>query len=90
MDIKFLNVGFGNMVAANKIVSIVTAESAPVKRIIQEAKDNGTLINATYGRKSRSVIVMDSGHIVLSAIQPETVANRIDSKDSYISEDTED
>lgn len=90
MEIKFLNVGFGNMVAANKIVSIVTAESAPVKRIIQEAKDNGTLINATYGRKSRSVIVMDSGHIVLSAIQPETVANRIDSKDSYISEDTED
>lgn len=90
MEIRFLNVGFGNMVAANKIVSIVTAESAPVKRIIQEAKDNGTLINATYGRKSRSVIVMDSGHIVLSAIQPETVANRIDSKDNYISEDTED
>lgn len=90
MDIKFLNVGFGNMVAANKIVSIVTAESAPVKRIIQEAKDNGTLINATYGRKSRSVIVMDSGHVVLSAIQPETVANRIDSKDNYITEETED
>ena len=69
MDIKLINIGFGNIVAANRIISII--------RIIQEARDNGTLIDATYGRRTRAVIVTDSGHIILSAVQPETVANRL-------------
>ena len=67
MDIKLINIGFGNIVAANRIISIISPESAPIKRIIQEARDNGTLIDATYGRRTRAVIVTDSGHIILSA-----------------------
>ena len=74
---KLINIGFGNMVSANRLVAIVSPESAPIKRIIQEARDNGTLIDATYGRRTRAVIVTDSGHIILSAVQPETVANRL-------------
>ncbi|NLO48382.1 MAG: DUF370 domain-containing protein [Clostridiales bacterium] len=74
---KLINIGFGNMVFANRIIAIVSPESAPIKRIIQDAKDSGNLIDATYGRRTRAVIICDSGHIVLSAIQPETVANRI-------------
>ena len=66
---QLINIGFGNMVTANRIISIVSPESAPIKRIIQEAKDQKTAIDATYGRKTRAVIFMDSGHIVLSAIQ---------------------
>ena len=73
---KLINIRFGNMVSANRIISIVSPESAPIKRIIQEAKDKGTAIDATYGRKTRAVIFMDSGHIVLSAIQTETIASR--------------
>ena len=73
---QLINIGFGNVVAANRIVSIVSPESAPIKRIISEARDRGELIDATYGRRTRSVLVTDSGHIVLSAIQPETVSNR--------------
>ena len=73
---KLINIGFGNMVSANRIITIVSPESAPIKRIIQDARDNGALIDATYGRRTRAVIVMDSGHVILSAIQPETVANR--------------
>ena len=69
MDIKLINIGFGNIVAANRIISIISPESAPIKRIIQEARDNGTLIDATYGRRTRAVIVTDSGHIILSAVQ---------------------
>ena len=64
MDIKLINIGFGNIVAANRIISIISPESAPIKRIIQEARDNGTLIDATYGRRTRAVIVTDSGHII--------------------------
>lgn len=75
---KLLNIGFGNIIALNRVVSIVNSDSAPIKRMIQEAKDNKMAIDATFGRKTRAVIVMDSGHIVLSAIQPETVAARID------------
>lgn len=75
---KLINIGFGNMVAAGRIISIVSPESAPIKRIIREGEDKGLLINATYGRRTRAVIIMDSGHIVLSSIQPETVANRIE------------
>ncbi len=82
MDIKLVNIGFGNIVAANRIVAIVSPESAPIKRIIQEAREKGVLIDATYGRRTRAVIVVDSGHVILSAVQPETVANRLSSKDT--------
>jgi len=77
MDVHLINIGFGNMVSAGRIVAIVSPESAPVKRIIQEARDDGTLIDATYGRRTRSVIVTDSDHVILSAVQPETVAHRM-------------
>ncbi len=76
MDIQLLNIGFGNIVSANRIVAIVSPESAPIKRIITDARDRSQLIDATYGRRTRAVIVMDSSHVVLSAIQPETVAHR--------------
>jgi len=74
--VKLINIGFGNMVSAGRIITIVSPESAPIKRIVQDARDNGVLIDATYGRRTRAVIVMDSNHVILSAIQPETVANR--------------
>lgn len=74
---KLINIGFGNMVSANRLIAIVSPESAPIRRIIQEARDKGVLIDATYGRRTRAVIIMDSDHIILSAKQPETVANRI-------------
>lgn len=77
MDIKLVNIGFGNIVAANRIISIISPESAPIKRIIQESRDKGMLVDATYGRRTRAVVVVDSGHIILSAVQPETVANRL-------------
>lgn len=73
---KLINIGFGNMVSASRIIAIVSPESAPIKRIIQEGKESGRLIDATYGRRTRAVIIADSGHIILSAIQPETVAGR--------------
>lgn len=81
MDIKLVNIGFGNIVAANRIVAIVSPESAPIKRIIQEVREKGILIDATYGRRTRAVIVVDSGHVILSAVQPETVANRLSCRD---------
>ena len=77
MDIKLVNIGFGNIVAANRIISIISPESAPIKRIIQEARDKGMLVDATYGRRTRAVVVVDSGQIILSAVQPETVDNRM-------------
>ena len=77
MDVKLINIGFGNVVAANRIIATISPESAPIKRIIQEARDRGLLIDATYGRRTRAVVVTDSGHILLSAVQPETVANRL-------------
>ena len=77
MDVKLINIGFGNVVAANRIIAIISPESAPIKRIIQEARDKGLLIDATYGRRTRAVVVTDSGHIILSAVQPETVASRL-------------
>ncbi|MBW4517943.1 MAG: DUF370 domain-containing protein [Timaviella obliquedivisa GSE-PSE-MK23-08B] len=83
MDIKLINIGFGNIVSANRVIAIVSPESAPIKRIINDARDRGQLVDATYGRRTRAVIISDSGHVVLSAIQPETVANRfVVSKDS--------
>jgi len=83
MDIQLINIGFGNIVSANRIIAIVSPESAPIKRIITEAKEKGQLIDATYGRRTRGVIITDSNHVILSAIQPETVAHRfIVNKDS--------
>ncbi len=75
---KLLNIGFGNIIALDKVVAIVSTDSAPIKRMIQETKDNKMAIDATYGRKTRAAIIMESGHIVLSALQPETVAARVD------------
>lgn len=80
MDIKLINIGFGNIVSADRIIAIVSPESAPIKRVIQEARERSMLIDATYGRKTRAVIVTDSEHIILSAVQPETVAYRLESK----------
>ena len=74
---KLINIGFGNMVSANRLVAIVSPESAPIKRIIQDARDRGTLIDATYGRKTASVLIMDSDHVILAAIAPEVVAARM-------------
>lgn len=85
---KLINIGFGNMVSANRLVAIVSPESAPIKRIIQDAKERGTLIDATYGRRTRAVIITDSDHVILSAVQPETVANRLnDDRDDLSEED---
>jgi len=74
---KLINIGFGNMVSASRVIAIVSPESAPIKRIIQDVRDRGQLIDATYGRRTRAVVIMDSGHVLLSAIQPETVAGRM-------------
>ncbi len=74
---KLINIGFGNMVSASRLVAIVSPDSAPIKRIISDAKERGTLIDATYGRRTRAVVITDSDHVVLSAVQPETMANRL-------------
>ena len=81
MDIKLINIGFGNVVSANRVVAIVSPESAPIKRIIQDARDRFKLIDATYGRRTRAVVIMDSGHVVLSAVQPDTMSHRIVEED---------
>lgn len=81
MSTKLLNIGFGNMVAANRLIAIISPESAPIKRMIQDARDKNILIDATYGRKTRAVLVMDTDQIVLSAIQPETIAHRVVQQD---------
>jgi len=85
---KVINIGFGNIVMANRIVAVVGTESAPVKRMIQETREKGMLIDATQGRRTRAVIVVNSGHVVLSCLQPETVAGRISSR-SVVSPDSE-
>ena len=77
---KLLNVGFGNMVSAGRIVAVIAPDSAPVKRMVQEARDDGHLIDATAGRRTRAVLMMDTGHVVLSAVQPETIAGRLQSE----------
>jgi regulator of extracellular matrix RemA (YlzA/DUF370 family) len=79
---KLVNIGFGNMVSAERIIAIVSPESAPIKRIIQDAKEKGTLIDATHGRRTRAVLVTDSEHIILTYLQCETVANRLDEYDT--------
>lgn len=86
---KLINIGFGNLVSDARIVSIVLPESAPVKRIAQEAREKGMLIDATYGRKTKSVIVMDSEHVVLSALTPELIAQRHGSYVEIVEEETE-
>jgi len=80
LSIRMVSIGFGNMVSANRIIAMVSPESAPVRRMIAEARDRGMLIDATHGRRTRAVIVADSGHIVLSAVNPETVVSRLDSE----------
>lgn len=87
---KLINIGFGNMVSANRMVAIVSPESAPIKRIIQEAKEKGTLIDATHGRRTRAVIITDSDNIILTYLQSETVANRINEEETVTYEEEED
>jgi regulator of extracellular matrix RemA (YlzA/DUF370 family) len=77
---KLINIGFGNMINASRLVAVVSPESAPIKRIIQESKERGTLIDATHGRRTRAVLITDSDHVVLSYLQPETVANRLNNE----------
>jgi hypothetical protein len=81
MSINLINIGFGNIVAGNRVIAIVSPESAPIKRIVQEARERGMLIDATYGRRTRAVIITDSDHVILSAIQPETVSHRLTDDD---------
>lgn len=77
MSVRLLNIGFGNIVAANRMIAAVSPESAPIKRLIQDSRDKGLLVDATYGRRTRAVIITDSGHIILTALQPETIASRL-------------
>ncbi len=87
---KLVNIGFGNLVSADRIISIVSPESAPIKRIIQDAKERGTLIDASHGRRTRAVIITDSDHIILTYLQSETVLNRITNENAVDEEDTDD
>ena len=81
---KLINIGFGNIVSSDRIIAIVSPESAPIKRLVQDARDSGNAVDATCGRKTRAVLIMDSGHIILSAVQPETVAWRLDKDIEYL------
>jgi len=87
--VNLINIGFGNMISAGRLIAIVSPESAPIKRMVQEARDRGVLIDATYGRRTRAVLIMDNDHLVLSALQPETVANRLGEKDMTVTEEEE-
>lgn len=84
---KFINIGFGNMVAVDRMVALVSPDSAPIKRLIQDAKDEGRTIDVTCGRRTRAVIITDSEHVILSAIQAETVANRLDNSEDTVDEE---
>lgn len=75
---KLINIGFGNLVAANRLLSVISPDSAPVKRLVQEARDRGMLIDASFGRKTKSVLVMDTDHVILSALEPKTIRGRAD------------
>ncbi len=86
---KLINIGFGNMVAAGRMLAVVSPDSAPIKRVIQEARDRGMLIDASYGRKTRSVILMDTDHVILSAIAPESISERSMDKQGTIYEEEE-
>ncbi|WP_405102309.1 extracellular matrix/biofilm regulator RemA [Oceanobacillus sp. FSL H7-0719] len=86
MNLALINIGFGNVVSANRIISIVSPESAPIKRVISVARDNNKLVDATYGRRTRAVIITDSDHVILSAVQPETVGQRVISHEEMTEE----
>ena len=87
MHTRLLNVGFGNMVNADRLIAIASPESSPAKRVIQDARERGVIIDATHGRRTRAVVFTDSGHVILSAVQPETVANRVGARESAGLED---
>ena len=89
MPLKLINIGFGNIVSANRVIAIVSPEAAPVKRMVQDARERGLLIDATCGRRTRAVLVTDSEHIVLSAVQPETIAHRLEARESITDEEEE-
>ena len=89
MAMKLINIGFGNMVSADRLLAVVSPDSAPIKRLTQEVRENGLLIDASFGRKTKAVLVMDSGHVILSALQPETISARLNGKESPAG-DTED
>ena len=84
---RLINIGFGNMVSAGRVVAVVSPESAPIKRMVQEAKEKGTAIDATFGRRTKAVLVMDSGCLVLSGLLPETIASRFNGKDEAAPEE---
>ena len=86
---KLINIGFGNMVSAERLLAVVSPDSAPIKRLTQEVRENGLLIDASFGRKTKAVLVMDSGHVILSALQPETISARLNGKETHAG-DTED
>ena len=86
---KFINIGFGNMVSVSRIVAIASPDSAPVKRLVQDAREDGRVIDVSCGRRTRAVIITDSDHVILSAIQTETITNRLSSDEAYDSEDEE-
>lgn len=86
---KLINIGFGNLISAGRLIAIVSPDSAPIKRMVQEARECGVLIDASFGRRTRAVLVMDNDHLVLSALQPETVANRIAGQDTAAEEEEE-
>ncbi len=83
---KLINIGFGSMIAANRLLAIVSPDSAPVKRVIQEAKDRGMLIDASYGHKTKAVLLMDTDHVILSAVTPETINTRLSQKETEVTE----
>jgi len=87
---KLINIGFGNMVSAGRIIAVISPDSAPIKRFISDARDKSLLIDATYGRRTRAVIITDNGSIILSAIQPETIAGRLTAKNEQDSGDNDD
>ena len=84
---KLINIGFGNMINSSRIIAIVSPDSAPIKRIILEAKESSVLVDATYGRRTRAVIITDSDHVILSPLQPETVANRLNDRDEDLDDE---
>ncbi len=86
---KLINIGFGNMVSAGRLIAIVSPESAPIKRMVREARERGVLVDATYGRRTRAVLITDSDHIILSALQPETVAGRLGGREEIVGEEEE-
>jgi regulator of extracellular matrix RemA (YlzA/DUF370 family) len=86
---KLINIGFGSLVAAGRLLSVLAPDSAPIKRVIQEARDRGMLIDASYGRKTKSVLLMDTDHVILSALTPETLSARWQDKDAVAVEEEE-